>query len=160
MDDVNTQSRRGRVRRRTAFSAIATAPYVLRRLAHFNPLDEDQLDRVEGRVDQFSAFVGHAVAEAERDMPPARRLVPVVLDATSVDVSGDEVILAGDDPVGFVTSGGNAHHLGRSMAMGYVATEHTLPATSLEVEALGSRTGVEVLGEPLHDANGGRMRAT
>ncbi|MEL6171373.1 MAG: glycine cleavage T C-terminal barrel domain-containing protein, partial [Pseudomonadota bacterium] len=63
------------------------------------------------------------------------------------------------EAVGYVSSGGYAHRIGRSMAMGYVATEHSEAGSALSVEILGDLYAAEVQGAPLYDANGANMRA-
>lgn len=76
-----------------------------------------------------------------------------------IDVSNDEAIFRDGAAVGYVSSGGYAHHVGKSMAMGYVSSEHAAPGTQLEVEILGETYAAEVQGAPLYDANGANMRA-
>ena len=83
----------------------------------------------------------------------------MVIDVDGIDVSGDEAILREGEAVGYVSSGGYAHRVGRSMAMGYVGAEHAAPGTKLEVEILGQMYPAEVLGAPIYDANGANMRA-
>lgn len=104
-------------------------------------------------------FTGKEVAEAERKTGPERKLVTLVVDVEGIDVSGDEAILKGDQAVGYVSSGGYAHHVEKSVAMGYVATEHAAPGSRLTVEILGKMYDAMVQGVPLYDANGARMRA-
>ena len=109
-------------------------------------------------------FVGKAAAEAERHAGPARRLVPLVIDAPAVDgepidVSNDEAILRDGTAVGYVSSGGYAHHVGQSMAMGYVPTEMAATDERFDVEILGQMFPARVQTTPLYDPNGGRMRS-
>ncbi len=104
-------------------------------------------------------FVGKEAALVERETGPKRKLVTLVIDVDGIDVSGDEAIMCGDEAVGYVSSGGYAHHVQKSMAMGYVSTEHAGAATRLEVEILGQMYGAQVQGAPLYDANGANMRA-
>ena len=62
--------------------------------------------------------------------------------------------------VGWVTSGGYAHHVQASMAQGYVPAslaEQTGPGI-FEVEILGVRRAARVAAEPLFDPQGARMR--
>jgi len=108
-------------------------------------------------------FVGKAAAEAERDTGPARRLVPLVIDSPAIDgepidVSNDEAILREGTAVGYVSSGGYAHHVGQSMAMGYVPTETAATDERFDVEILGEMFPARVQTTPLYDPNGGRMR--
>lgn len=103
-------------------------------------------------------FVGKAATEGFRDQGVDRKLVTLTID-TPVDVTLDEAILKDGKAVGYISSGGYAHHVGRSMAMGYVATGHSAPGSVLDVEILGELYQAEVQGAPLHDPDGGRMRS-
>ena len=76
-----------------------------------------------------------------------------------IDVSNDEAILRDGVAVGYVSSGGYAHRIGQSMAMGYVSSECAAPGTRLAVEILGEMRVAKVLGGPAYDANGAHMRA-
>ncbi|QGY00059.1 FAD-dependent oxidoreductase [Roseovarius faecimaris] len=118
---------------------------------------------VESGMDAFinwnKEFVGKAATEALRDEGVARKLVTLTIDVDGIDVTGDEAILSGGDAVGYVSSGGYAHRVGKSMAMGYVATEKAAPGTVLQVEILGEMYDAEVQGAPLYDANGANMRS-
>jgi dimethylglycine dehydrogenase len=103
-------------------------------------------------------FIGKAAAEAEAATGPDKKLVTMVIDTPDIDVSNDEAIFAGNDCVGYVTSGGYAHHVGKSMALGYVPPELAANYTALEVEILGARYPARVTAAALYDPNGGRMR--
>ena len=61
--------------------------------------------------------------------------------------------------IGYITSGGYAHHVGKSMAMAYVSTVHAKPGSQLEVEILGDLYPIEVQGAPVYDPDGGKMRS-
>ena len=63
------------------------------------------------------------------------------------------------DAVGYITSGGFAHHVGKSMAMAYVQAEHAEASTILDVEILGELYPAEVQGAPVYDPDGARMRS-
>jgi len=58
-----------------------------------------------------------------------------------------------------VSSGGYAHHVGRSIALGYVPTLLAAAGTRVEVEIMGELYPAEILAKPLYDADGGRMRS-
>jgi len=73
-------------------------------------------------------------------------------------VSGDEAIVKDGIAVGYISSGGYAHHVQKSMAMGYVTTGNTVAGTKLQVEILGTFYEAEVQGEPVYDAMGAKMR--
>ena len=64
--------------------------------------------------------------------------------------------------VGWVTSGGYGHHVGQSLALGYVPTELATPdgpgGEGFEIEIIGRRRPARLQPEPLFDPEGLRMR--
>jgi dimethylglycine dehydrogenase len=118
-------------------------------------------------------FIGRDAATAAKTAGPDRRLVLFSMDAgtgpDAADCTGNEPIWygAGDDArvVGWVTSGGYAHHSGLSLALGYIPTEllsepgDTVGADGpWEIEVVGSRRTAIRLTEPPFDPAGARMR--
>ncbi|MEP6942169.1 MAG: FAD-dependent oxidoreductase [Betaproteobacteria bacterium] len=103
-------------------------------------------------------FIGRAAVLRHRKQPPARRLVTLRLDATDADAIGDEPVWHDGKVVGWITSGGYGHCVGKSIAMGYVSTALALPDALFEVEILGERRRAVLCAQPLHDPDGGRMR--
>jgi dimethylglycine dehydrogenase len=99
-------------------------------------------------------FIGHAAAEAET---PTHRLCTLVVQDTDIDVMGDEPIWHGDRVVGWVTSGGYAHHSRASVALGYIEAGHE-GASDLAIEILGNRRSATIAAKPLFDPDGRRMR--
>jgi dimethylglycine dehydrogenase len=119
-------------------------------------------DAVESGMDAFinwkKDFVGKQATLAAREAGPKTRLVTMVIDVDGIDVSNDEAILKEGEAVGYVSSGGYGHRVGKSMAMGYVSAENAVPGTKLQVEILGEFYDAEVLGAPVYDPNGANMR--
>ena len=117
---------------------------------------------VESGMDTFinwkKDFVGKAATEQFKADGVKRKLVTLVID-TPIDVTLDEAVLSGDNAVGYITSGGYAHHAGQSMAMAYVSSEHAAGGTVLDVEILGERYPASVQSAPLYDPDGALMRA-
>ena len=103
-------------------------------------------------------FIGRDAAMRERDAPPGRRLCTFVVDAHDADVWADEPIFAGDDVVGFATSGGYAHYSDMSVALGFVPVELIDGGAELTVEILGDRRAAKLVAEPVLDPRGERMR--
>ena len=103
-------------------------------------------------------FIGRDAAEKERGTGPARKLVTMVIDVDGMDVVNDEAILKDGACVGYVSSGGYAHHVGKSMALGYVPPEMAADGTALDVEINGAFYPAQVTAHPLYDANGSKMR--
>jgi dimethylglycine dehydrogenase len=85
--------------------------------------------------------------------------VTFVVDAADADVLGDEPIWSDGKVVGWVTSGGYAHYVDRSLAQGYVPKELAADSAGFEIEILGERRGATIQAEPLFDPEGLRMRS-
>ncbi|MCP4387741.1 MAG: FAD-dependent oxidoreductase [Gammaproteobacteria bacterium] len=103
-------------------------------------------------------FIGKAAAIKEREAGPTIRLVTMTIDTDDIDVCNDEAILKDGECVGYVTSGGYAHHVQKSMALGYVPAELADDGTELEVEINGEMYPARVVGQPLYDPSGDCMR--
>ena len=117
---------------------------------------------VESGMDVFinwnKDFVGKAATLEFRSAGVERRLITLTIDAP-IDVTLDEAIMKDGAAIGYISSGGYAHHVGKSMAMGYVATEFAAAGTAVEVEILGECYAAEIQGAPLYDPDGSRMRS-
>jgi len=108
-------------------------------------------------------FIGRAAHEAELATGPGRRLVTLVVEPDPddpADAIGDEPIWHDDEVVGWVTSGGYAHHSKASVALGYVPA-HLADAGSngnFEIEIIGRRRPAHLQLTPIYDPEGRRMR--
>jgi dimethylglycine dehydrogenase len=117
----------------------------------------------ETGLDRFVAFdkndfIGRDAAQAARDNPPARRLCTFVVDALDADVWADEPIWKDGGVVGFVTSGGYAHYVGKSVAIGFLPSEMIAEGTEVEIEILGELRPAKAVMVPLFDPKAERMR--
>jgi dimethylglycine dehydrogenase len=72
-------------------------------------------------------------------------------------VLGDEPIWHKGKVVGWVTSGGYAHYVDKSMAQGYVPKE-LVGETGFEIEIIGEMRKATIITEPPFDPEGKRMR--
>ena len=104
-------------------------------------------------------FIGREAALAERDNPPARSLVTLVVDADDADVWADEPVYHDGAVVGFVTSGGYAHYSECSIALAMMPRALSDTETAFEIEILGSLRQARLVREPVLDPTGQRMRA-
>ncbi len=68
-------------------------------------------------------FIGREKAAEEKESGGKLRRVTFAVDADDADVLGDEPIWHDGKVVGWVTSGGYAHTVERSLAQGYVPKE-------------------------------------
>ncbi len=104
-------------------------------------------------------FIGRDAVLAARDNPPSRQLATLVVDADDADVHGDEPIWRDGEIVGFVTSGGYAHYVERSIALGFVPADLRADGERFEVEILGDRRPATVTMQPVLDPEAKRMRS-
>lgn len=119
-------------------------------------------DAVQSGMDVFinwkKDFVGKEATLAIKEAGVEQKLVTMTIDVDGIDVSNDEAILKDGNAVGYISSGGYAHRVGKSMAMGYVDTSQATPGNHVEVEILGEMYQAEILDGPIYDANGSNMR--
>ncbi len=121
-------------------------------------------------------FIGRDALVAKAAAGPDKLLVTFTVKTgegdEAADVIGDEPIWhapaasgsssGGDDQadvVGWVTSGGYAHHADVSVAMGYIPAALANAGGSFEIEILGIRRAATLLTAPLLDPEGSRMRS-
>ncbi|MFW2381039.1 MAG: GcvT family protein [Acidimicrobiales bacterium] len=108
-------------------------------------------------------FVGRDAAAEVHETGPSRKLVLFSVDVGSgdrvADCIGDEPIWHDGAVIGWVTSGGYAHHSELSLALGYVPIEIADADSGFEIEVVGERRQAELLAEPPFDPSGSRMRS-
>ena len=104
-------------------------------------------------------FIGREKAAEEKESGGKLRRVTFVVDADDADVLGDEPIWHDGKVVGWVTSGGYAHYVDRSLAQGYIPKELAADGSGgFEIEIIGERRKATIQAEPLFDPEGARMR--
>ena len=103
-------------------------------------------------------FIGKDATLRFKQEGVARKLVALVID-TPIDVTLDEAIMKDGEAVGYISSGGFAHYVGKSMAMGYISNKYAQPDTEVHVEILGDLYCAVVQGAPSYDPNGELMRS-
>jgi len=103
-------------------------------------------------------FLGRTAALAEKATGGERRLVTLEVAAADADAIGDEPIWHAGKVVGWVTSGGYGHSVGKSIALGYVDKTVADVLGGFEVELIGERRPALRLAAPAFDPQGLRMR--
>ncbi|WP_068304547.1 FAD-dependent oxidoreductase [Pararhodobacter sp. CCB-MM2] len=104
------------------------------------------------------AFIGRDAALAERDNPPAKLLVTLEVDAKDADATGYEPIWHDGKLVGYVTSGGYGHTLGRSFALAMVDRAVSEPGTDLTLHIVGEEVTARVIPASPYDPDGTALR--
>ncbi|MBK0399550.1 FAD-dependent oxidoreductase [Limibaculum sp. M0105] len=104
-------------------------------------------------------FVGREAALAEREAGGARQVVVTLeVDAADADASGFEPVWWNATRVGFVTSGGYGHTLGKSLAMAMVDRDAAQVGTELAVHVVGVESAARVIAPSPYDPDGKAMR--
>ena len=116
----------------------------------------------EAGLDRFvdlrkESFIGRDAVLKDREAGPKLKLVTFVVEAEDADVVGDEAVWLGGQVVGWVTSGGYAHHAGRSVALAYLPATLENAKGSFEIEILGERRRAKLQTEPLFDPRRERL---
>ena len=99
-----------------------------------------------------------ALAES-KGPPPERQLVTLEIDAVDADATGYEPVWRSGAMVGFVTSGGYGHTIGKSLAMALVAPEAAAIGSELSVHIVGAERKARVIAPSPYDPAGKAMRA-
>ena len=104
-------------------------------------------------------FVGREAAVAERDgNGPNRRVVTLEVNATDADASGYEPVWQDGNLVGFVTSGGYGHTVGKSLAMAMINRDVAMEGSELAVHVVGMERAARVIPQSPYDPDGKAMR--
>ena len=111
------------------------------------------------RFDKTPDFIGKQAALLEKEQGPGKKLVVLQLEDTGVDAVRDEPVFYNGECVGYLTSGGYAHYIKKSIALGYVPTELVNQGNKFEVELLGEFVPATLVPEPLYDPSGSKMRS-
>jgi len=104
-------------------------------------------------------FIGKAALVAERDAGLPDIFAAFLLDDGDIDASYGATVYRGGERVGYVTSGGYGHSVGRSIALGYIRTDLAVPGTEVEIAVFGQRRRAVVSEEPIYDPQNARLRA-
>jgi dimethylglycine dehydrogenase len=105
-----------------------------------------------------SDFMGKQAAVTEKELGAKRKFVTFTVDAPHADVIGYEVVLRDNQPVGYCTSGSWGHHVGKSLAAGYVPTGMAHDGARFHIDILGQHCEAVVTARALHDPDGLRLR--
>lgn len=105
-------------------------------------------------------FIGRDAALKAREAgKPTKVLVTLEVDADDADASGYEPVWQDGRRVGFVTSGGYGHTIGKSLAMAMIDREASAEGTALTTHIVGLERAARVIGSSPYDPLGRRMRS-
>lgn len=114
-------------------------------------------------VARFGHFIGREAVLARREAGLSSRLVQFLLADPEPLLYGNEAIVRDGKIVGYLTSGGFAHHLGAAVGLGYV--KHTIGESAqavlrsrYEIEVATVRVPAQASLQPLYDPTSARMK--
>ena len=87
------------------------------------------------------------------------KLVPLIVETNDIDVTYNEAVLKGDKSIGYITSGGFAHFVNKSVAFSYVDQNELKSKKGIQVEINGDFFNCSMIKEPLYDPTGQKMRS-
>jgi len=125
---------------------------------------QDYTPRMTG-LDRWIAFdkgpfIGREAARKEHaSNAPPRKLVTLEIDAINADASGYEPVWKNDRRVGFITSGGYGHTIGKSLAMALIDPDYGSAGTELTTHIVGAGRDARVISSSPYDPTGARMRS-
>ena len=96
-------------------------------------------------------FLGRDALVESREAGLSQKLCCMTLDDASRVIMGNEPILVGGSPTGFVTSANYGYTIGRGIAYGYLPIEHSEVGSKVQIEYFGELLDATVSREPLYD---------
>ena len=103
-------------------------------------------------------FIGRETSLELQRQPAGEQRLLLRMDDTGADPSGGEAVFAGDEHIGYVTSGGFGHRVQASLALAYLKRDKIPTGGTCQVEILGEMVPASIHGDALVDPSGGRMR--
>ena len=129
----------------------------------YRPIYDPFEANLERFIDLDKDFIGRDALVAIEAVGRTRALCTWTVDIPGgpgeADVIGDEPVWLNGEVVGWVTSGGYAHHSDVSVAMGYVPAEHAETIDGWQIEILGVMRDATMSTKPIWDPNAERMRS-
>ncbi|PPR41294.1 MAG: 4-methylaminobutanoate oxidase (formaldehyde-forming) [Alphaproteobacteria bacterium MarineAlpha5_Bin12] len=117
---------------------------------------------VEAGLDKFidwnKEFIGKEYTLKDKNNGPTKILSFMEVNTVDIDVINDEAIIYDGKCIGYVSSGGYAHYVEKSVAFGYIPPELSKKNNQMEIEINGKFCLAKILNEPLYDPKGLKLR--
>ena len=118
----------------------------------------------ESGLDRFvhlnkGEFTGREALVRQQQEGVPRKFVTVEVDAKDADPWGNEPLFIGKKMVGRTTTGAYGYSIGKSLAVGYVKSEHAAAGTEMKIEMLGKRRAARLIPDSPWDPENKRLRA-
>ncbi len=108
-------------------------------------------------------FIGRDALLAQKEKPLTRRLATFTVDDPATILLGRETIVRDGDVVGWITTAGHGHTIGKAIGLGYVrnpegVTDDWLQGGRYELEVRARRVPAAIHLKPLYDPKGLRVK--
>ena len=87
------------------------------------------------------------------------KLTPLIVETNDIDVTNNEAVLKDGKSIGYITSGGYAHYVKKSIAYSYLDKKISNSNEKFQVEINGDFYNCSVIKDPLYDPLGVKMRS-
>ena len=87
------------------------------------------------------------------------KITPLIVETNDIDVTYNEAVMKGDKSIGYITSGGFAHFVNKSVAFSYLDTKDLNSDKKIQVEINGDMFNCSIIKDPLYDPSGQKMRS-
>jgi len=101
-------------------------------------------------------FIGKDSAKKDNSK---NKITPLIVETNDIDVTFNEAVMKGDKSIGYVTSGGFAHFVNKSIAFSYLDTKQLNSDKKVQVEINGDMFNCSIIKDPLYDPSGQKMRS-
>ena len=107
-------------------------------------------------IDWKKDFIGKKSAESDESK---LQLTPMIVETKDIDVTNNEAVIKDGKSIGYITSGGYAHFVKKSVAYSYLDKEILKTNSKFQVEINGDYYNCSIIKEPLYDPRGTKMRS-
>jgi len=107
-------------------------------------------------IDWNKDFIGKESAKKDNSK---LKLTPLIIETEDIDVTNNEAVVKDGTSIGYITSGGFAHHVKKSVAYSYLDEEILKTNEKFQVEINGNFYDSTIIKEPLYDPRGTKMRS-
>ncbi len=107
-------------------------------------------------IDWNKDFIGKESAKKDNSK---LKLTPLIIETEDIDVTNNEAVVKDGKSIGYITSGGFAHYVKKSIAYSYLDEEILKMNEKFQVEINGNFYNSTIIKEPLYDPLGIKMRS-
>ena len=107
-------------------------------------------------IDWNKDFIGKESAKKDKSK---LKLTPLIIETDDIDVTNNEAVVKDEKSIGYITSGGFAHYVNKSIAYSYLDEEILKSNEKFQVEINGNFYNCSIIKKALYDPTGERMRS-